>query len=59
MFVLRELYQRTERTLVNSVNSGDPRVIAFPCYAIRVKASEATFGLALLLVKPLHATVIP
>jgi hypothetical protein len=45
MFVLRELYQRTERTLVNSVNSGYPRVIAFPCCAIRVKAPEATFRL--------------
>ncbi len=45
MFVLRELYQRTERTLVNSVNRGDPRVIAFPHFAIRVKAPEATFSL--------------
>jgi hypothetical protein len=58
MFVLKELYQRAERTLVKSVNSGTP-VIAFPDCAFRVKAPKATFELAVLLVKPLRPTVIP
>ncbi len=47
---LRVLYQRIERTLVKSLHSGDPDVMAFAlctCCAILVKALEATFELVL------------
>jgi hypothetical protein len=59
MFVRGVFYQWMEITLFKSLYSGDPLVIANPHCIVLIKALDATFELALLLVKPLRAIVIP
>jgi hypothetical protein len=59
MFVRSVIYQRKGVTLIKSFYCGDPQVIAYPNCTVWIQAPEATFELAVLLVKPLRPTVIP